>query len=64
MSAPVTVRKAGKWKMAINDESHEINKTWEEIDKILLGRKAIKSKWVIKIKKGTDGQIENTKQDL
>ena len=54
-----------KWMKAMNDEmeSMRTNQVWDLVD-LLSGRKAIGNKWVLKIKRKTDGSIETYKGRL
>lgn len=62
----LTGANAQKWSKAIQEEmkSHEMNRTWEAVERLPKGRKPIKCKWVFKIKKGADGQINKYKARL
>ncbi|XP_075101579.1 putative mitochondrial protein AtMg00820 [Nicotiana tabacum] len=53
------------WTKAMEDEleSMRVNKVWELVD-LLEGRKAIGSKWVLKIKLKADGTVERYKDRL
>lgn len=58
-------RDATKWKAAMDDEikSHTENNTWS-LTKLPRGRKAIKSKWVFKIKSDDEGNVIRHKARL
>jgi len=53
------------WVQAMQSEINalKINKTWTEVD-LPLGKKAISSKWVFKIKLKADGSLERYKARL
>ncbi|HBK83011.1 MAG TPA: hypothetical protein DDZ41_05345, partial [Flavobacterium sp.] len=53
------------WKLAMQDEikSHEINNTWSLV-KLPPNRKAIKTKWVFKVKQNEKGEVERYKARL
>lgn len=56
---------AQKWKSAMDDEikSHQENNTWT-LTELPRGRKAIKSKWVFKIKSNDEGEVIRYKARL
>ncbi|WCJ29450.1 Retrovirus-related Pol polyprotein from transposon TNT 1-94 [Euphorbia peplus] len=54
-----------KWKKAMEEEmdSMKVNQVWELVD-LPEGRKAVKSKWVLKVKRRADNSIERYKARL
>jgi hypothetical protein len=56
---------APKWKGACNEEYQSLmdNHTWDVVD-LPPGRKAVKSKWVFKIKENPDGTVDRYKAHL
>ena len=68
---PKTVQEAlsssvsDEWMKAMNDEmeSMRTNQVWDLVD-LPSGRKAIRNKWVLKIKRKANGSIERYKAQL
>lgn len=60
----IKCKESSKWLAAIEEElkAHEENNTWTIIDKT--DKKAITSKWIFKIKRNKDGEIEKYKARL